>query len=165
MIIIFIIFVGILLYYLIKTKEEFSNNFENFNNNFKHPNLIKTCFSDNEINSFENYYKFSKIIYGKKSVCYLTPTNVLNDIPIISWNGYYINNFCVDKKYRNKGYATELLHKIINNSKREDKDHLILQVGDNNEEAKQLYYRMGFSDYLKGTDKENNIKLFLVKYL
>ena len=155
--IIFIILVAI-LYYLIKTKEEFVNY-------FRHPKLINTCFSDNEINSFTNYYKFSKIVYGKNSVCYLTPTNVINDIPIISWNGYYINNFCVDKKYRRKGYGTELLHKIINTSKKEDKDHLILQVSDTNIEAKQLYYKMGFVDHLKGTDKENNIKLFLVKYL
>ena len=155
--IIFIILV-IILYYLIKTKEEFVNY-------IRHPKLINTCFSNNEINSFKNYYKFSKIVYGRNSVCYLTPTNVLNDIPIISWNGYYINNFCVDKKYRNKGYGTALLHKIINTSKKQDKDHLILQVDDNNKEAKKLYYKLGFSEHLKGLDKENNIKLFLVKYL
>ena len=163
MVIIFIMLV-FMLYYLIKTKENL-NNFENFNNNFKHPKLINTCFSKKEIDTFKNYYKFSKIVYGKNSVCYLTPTNVLDDIPIISWNGYYINNFCVDKKYRRKGYATQLLHKIINTSKKEDKDHLILQVSDTNIEAKQLYYKMGFVDHLKGTDKEKNIKLFLVKYL
>ena len=47
----------------------------------------------------------------------------------------------------------------------QQKDHLILQVEDNNESAKQLYYKFGFVDYFKGTDKDNTIKLFLVKYL
>ena len=140
---------------------------EKFTNSVVHSNLVKSCFSKNEINSFKDYYKFSKIIYGenKKSVCYLTPTNVLNEIPIISWNGYYINNFCVDVAHRRKGYGKELLNKIIKISRKEDKDHLILQVDDNNEAGKQLYYKMKFVDYFKGADKNNNIKLFLVKYL
>ena len=98
-------------------------------------------------------------------MCYLTPTNVLNEIPIITWNGYYINNFCVDRAYRKKGYGTELLNKIINISKNEKKDHLILQIDNNNNSAKQLYYKAGFIDHFKGVDKTNNIQLFLVKYL
>jgi ribosomal protein S18 acetylase RimI-like enzyme len=140
---------------------------EAFYNSFTHPPLVKTCFSNKELDSFRDYYTYSKIIYGKNknSLCYLTPTNVLNDIPILSWNGYYINNFCVDKKYRRKGYGTDLLTKIIKISHNEKKDHLILQVEDNNEPAKQLYYTLGFVDYFKGTDTDNTIKLFLVKYL
>ena len=128
--------------------------------------LVNTCFSEIEINSFK-YYKFSKIIYGKdnKSVCYLTPTNVLNEIPIISWNGYYINNFCVDMDYRREGHGSFLLNKVINIARNEEKDHLILQVDDKNNSAKQLYYKSGFTDYFKGSDENNNMKLFLVKYL
>jgi ribosomal protein S18 acetylase RimI-like enzyme len=131
-----------------------------------HPDLVNTCFSEIEIDSFKGY-DFSKVIYGKdkKSVCYLTPTNVLNEIPIISWNGYYINNFCVDMEYRRKGHGTSLLNEVINIARNEQKDHLILQVDDNNNSAKQLYYKMGFIEFFKGSDKNNNIKLFLVKYL
>ena len=160
MLFIILIILVILLFYLIRIQE-------NFTDSSIHSDLVNSCFSKNEINSFNDYYKFSKIIYGKhkKSVCYLTPTNVLNEIPILTWNGYYINNFCVDMSYRRKGYGTELLNKIINISKKEQKDHLILQVGDKNNSAKQLYYKMGFIDNLKGVDKNNNIKLFLVKYL
>lgn len=140
---------------------------EKFTNSVVHSNLVKSCFSKNEINSFKDYYKFSKIIYGenKKSVCYLTPTNVLNEIPIISWNGYYINNFCVDKKNRGEGYGKKLLNKVIKLASKENKDHLILQVDDKNIIAKKLYYNNGFFDYFKGSDKHNNIKIFLVKYL
>jgi ribosomal protein S18 acetylase RimI-like enzyme len=162
MILIFFIIIVVLCYLIKNTRVE-----EYFDNSFTHPPLVNTCFSNKEIDSFKDYYTYSKIIYGKKkqSLCYLTPTNVLNDIPILSWNGYYINNFCVDKKNRRKGYGTDLLTKIIKISQNEQKDHLILQVEDNNESAKQLYYKLGFGDYFKGVDEENNIKLFLVKYL
>jgi ribosomal protein S18 acetylase RimI-like enzyme len=160
MLFIILIILVILLFYLIRIQEQFTDS-------SIHSDLVNSCFSKNEINSFNEYYKFSKIIYGKnkKSVCYLTPTNVLNEIPIISWNGYYINNFCVDMAYRRQGYGTELLNNIINITKNEQKDHLILQVDNKNNSAKQLYYNMGFIDYFKGVDKNNNIKLYLVKYL
>ena len=98
-------------------------------------------------------------------MCYLTPTNELNEIPILSWNGYYINNFCVDKNYRRKGHGIGLLKKIVNLAINEQKDHLILQVDDKNNGAKQLYYKMGFINYFKGNDKNDIIKLFLVKFL
>jgi ribosomal protein S18 acetylase RimI-like enzyme len=160
MIFIILIILIILLVYLTSIREKFTNS-------FVHSDLVNSCFSKNEINSFKDYYKFSKIIYGKnkKSVCYLTPTNVLNEIPILSWNGYYINNFCVDMAHRRKGYGKELLNTIIKISRKEYKDHLILQVDDNNDAAKQLYYKMKFVDYFKGVDENNISKLFLVKYL
>ena len=88
-----------------------------------------------------------------------------NEIPIISWNGYYINNFCVDMDYRREGHGSFLINKVINIARNEQKDHLILQVDDKNNSAKQLYYKMGFTDYFKGSDENNNMKLFLVKYL
>ena len=142
-------------------------NNEYFSNIIKHPPLLDECFTNNEINSFNQYYKFSKIIYGKnnKGVCYLTPTKFLNEIPIISWNGYYINNFCISTKYRKMGYGKDLINKIIKIAEKENKDHLILQVNNNNISAKKLYYNYGFIDYFKGTDKDNNILLFLVKYI
>jgi len=160
MLLIILIILVIIFIYLIRIQEKFTDS-------TIHSDLVKTCFSKIEINNFNDYYKFSKIIYGKhkKSVCYLTPTNVLNEIPILSWNGYYINNFCVDMAYRRQGYGTELLNKIIKITKKEQKDHLILQVSNKNNSAKQLYYKMGFIDYFKGVDKNNNINLFLVKYL
>jgi len=162
MIFIFLIIIVVLFYLIQITQKQ-----EDFYNSLAHPPLVKTCFSNKELDSFKDYYIYSKIIYGKnkQSLCYLTPTNVLNDIPIVSWNGYYINNFCVETKYRGNGYGTELLDKIIKIATKEKKDHLILQVDDNNEDAKQLYYNFGFVDYFKGTDKYNTIKLFLVKYL
>jgi ribosomal protein S18 acetylase RimI-like enzyme len=164
-IVIFIIFIFNLCY-LIKTKIKTKTR-ERFTNSFIHPDLVRTCFSEKEIRTFNQYYRYSKIIYGKnkRSVCYLTPTNVLNEIPIISWNGYYINNFCVDKNYRKNGYGTNLLNKIVQTSTNEGKDHLILQVNDDNKNAKHLYYKMGFVDHFKGLDDENILKLFLVKYL
>jgi ribosomal protein S18 acetylase RimI-like enzyme len=56
----------------------------------------------------------------QKRVCYLTPTNIINTIPVLSLNVYYINNFCVDKAYRRQGYGSEMLTKIIQKSKKEE---------------------------------------------
>ena len=152
---VFIVF--ILSFYLLQLKDTFRNY-------LNHSKLVKSCFSQNELNTID--YSFSKIVYGKnsKSICYLTPTKYLNEIPIISWNGYYINNFCVDKSDRNKGYGSHLLKKIIKMSRLNNKDHLILQVNSNNN-SKHLYYRFGFIEHSKGIDKNKNIQLFLVKYL
>jgi ribosomal protein S18 acetylase RimI-like enzyme len=158
--ILLLIFVLLLLIYLLKNNESFTNS-------FIHSDLVRRCFSEKELHTFNQYYRYSKIIYGKnkRSVCYLTPTNVLNEIPIISWNGYYINNFCVDENYRKQGYGHDLLNKIIHTSTNEGKDHLILQVNDNNTNAKKLYYKVGFVDHFRGLDDDNLLKLFLVKYL
>jgi ribosomal protein S18 acetylase RimI-like enzyme len=155
---IIIFFILFILFYLLRLKE-------NFLNNFNHPKLVLSCFTKNEINTFD--YSLSKIIYGDnyKSICYLTPTKNLNEIPIISWNGYYINNFCVDKHYRRKGYGSSLLKKIITISVKEGKDHLILQVNNTNEYAKKMYYKFGFIEHMRGLNKSNNIIIYLIKIL
>jgi ribosomal protein S18 acetylase RimI-like enzyme len=142
------------------------NRYDGFTN-VKHPDLLYKCFSNKDIDTFKQNYTHSKIIYGenKKGICYITPTKVLNDIPIISWNGYYINNFCVEKKYRRKGYGKKLISKIISMSKKSGIDHLILQVDDNNKIARKFYEKYGFFDYFKGVDKNNSVKIFMVKYL
>jgi hypothetical protein len=57
----------ILLFYLRTNNknEGFKNLNLNLNLNYNHPELVNTCFSKREMNSFNNYYKYSQIIYGK----------------------------------------------------------------------------------------------------
>ena len=55
----------ILVCYLRINNKNKNEGFKNSNSNFKHPELVNTCFSKQEINSFNNYYKYSQIIYGK----------------------------------------------------------------------------------------------------
>jgi hypothetical protein len=58
----------IIIFILLKKVKEVKKVKEDFNNTFIHPDLVNTCFSKSEINDFKKYYKFSKIIYGKKKV-------------------------------------------------------------------------------------------------
>ena len=153
--IIIILFVFLLL--LSKHKEHFA----------VHPKIVYKCFSKKEIDSFGNFYKHSRIIYGKekKSLCYITPTKYIDKIPSISWNGYYINNFCVEPHSRRKGYGKNLLDKIKKISYKEGKDHLILQVDGENIKAINFYKKNNFFNYFRGMDKFGKLKIFMVKYL
>ena len=161
----FVFLLFIVLFLILVKLSCFTERYNNFNIN--HPSLVKKCFSNDEINSFSKY-QFSKIVHGSnnKSLCYLTPTIVFEDeIPILSWNGYYINNLCVDSNYRNQGLGRKLLEKVIKNSKKEGKDHLILQVKNKNSVAKNLFYKYDFRDYFKGVNNNNEIVTVMVKFL
>ena len=96
-------------------------------------------------------YKYSIKIKIDNATCYLTPTQYTNSIPVLSWNGYFLNNLCVPKEYRRKGYAKKLLEKVIEKTKNESKDHIILVVYRENIGAVDLYQKLGFRDYQSDT--------------
>ena len=157
-----VVFILLVLIYVIINKK-LCENFDNF----EHPDLVLKCFSRDTIDTFKEYYKYSKIVYGsdEKSLCYLTPTKYINGIPILSWNGYYVNNLCVDENFRKQGKASELLKKVIDMSYNDNKDHLILQVKNNDEISKHLFFRNGFIEDSSGEDENGNLMMFLVKRL
>lgn len=106
---------------------------------------VEACFSKKAINTMD--YKYSKKVKFGEAVCYLTPTQYTNNIPVISWNGYYLNNLCVKPNYRRKGHSKRLLEKILNDAKNEGRDHIILMVNRDNNGARVLYENMGFREY------------------
>ena len=73
-------------------------------------------------------------------VGFLTATIVDNITRFIG----YIDDLAVTKKYRNKGYATQLMNKFEAEMKKKGVKTLKLGVKTNNEEAIRLYKKQGF---------------------
>ena len=128
-------------------------------------NLNLEKFSEEDNKNFDKYRKFSKKIITKYGSCSYTPSYLINEIPQISWNGYFINDLFIKENFRRKGYATNLLQKIINLSKKEGKLHLISQVVEKNIGANKLHEKLGFTIYSKGLNKNNEVVLIYVYYL
>ena len=140
-----------------------SNNKESNNKESNNKDLNK-FFEKNDLKLFRKYEKYSKIIkipQGQVTIC---PSKLIEEIPQITWNGYFINNLVVYPEFRKKGYGKILLKKIINKAKKEEQLHLISQVNEKNIPAMNLHYEMGFKSYFRGLDKNNNIVRILVYY-
>ena len=73
----------------------------------------------------------------------------------ILYRDSFIANVCVSPEHRNKGVGTALLQRIL-------KDHpkrtLKLWVDSNNQNARELYHKLGFKE-LSGTRTRNNERL------
>ena len=127
--------------------------------------LLSKCFSNNEINSFTKYYNKTHIMKSDDGILFLTPNNIINEIPKITWNGYFLNNFCVEPTKRNRGIGNKLLRQAIKYSKQKKKDHIILQVYNKNINAIELYKKNGFKKYKEGINSNNEKLSFYIYYL
>lgn len=115
--------------------------------------------------NFNKYRKYSTKLITKYGSCNYTPSKLIEEIPQISWNGYFINDLIINDKYRNKGHGTHLIKKLIKISKDEGITHLISQVKSNNKAAIKLHEKLGFFIYDKGLNKNKEIVLIYVYYL
>lgn len=131
--------------------------------NFKYFNF--DYFSIEDHKNFEKYNKYSKKIKTKYGSCNYTPSNIINEIPQISWNGYFLNNLEIKKEYRNQGYGTQLMNKVINFSKKQGKLHLISQVVSSNKPAIKLHDKVGFTIHSKGINKNGELVFIYIYYL
>ena len=97
---------------IIYNKKSIINYNEKFNvNNFENQR------ENHSINNFKKYDKYSNKIKTYYGECKYTPSNYIVEIPQITWNGYFINDLLIYKKYRNKGFGTKILKQIIDLSK------------------------------------------------
>ena len=141
----------------------------NYNNeSFRNPNandidFLKKCFTID--NSFKKYYKYSNVITLEHSILFLTPCNVIKELPKIKNNGIFLNNFCVDPNKRNKGIGTKLMKHVINKVKKDGNTHIVLQVLNNNKYAIRLYKKFGFKKYMEGYNDKNEKVSIYVLYL
>ena len=106
--------------------------------------LLK-CFSSKDINTMD--YSHSNKISINGACCYLTPVEHVYGLPIVTMNGYYLNNMCVNPKKRKQVLGNRLLNKVVNEAKKENKDHIILYVEKNNTPAINLYKKNKFRIY------------------
>ena len=54
-------------------------------------------------------------------------SKIIEEIPQITWDGYFLNNMVVYPEFRGQGYGKEILKKMIVKGKKEGKLHLITQ--------------------------------------
>ena len=127
--------------------------------------LIRESFDKENIRNFDKYRKFSNKLKSKYGTCNYTPSHIVDEIPQISWNGYFINDLFIKKEYRRKGNGTILMKKLISISRDEGKLHLISQVVAKNKASVRLHENIGFSVHSRGLNKNNELVFIYVYYL
>ena len=87
-------------------------------------------------------------------MCYITPSKYIEEIPQITWSGFFLNNLCTNSEKRNKGSASKLLLSLIKKLKRDGASHIILTVNKDNIKAIKLYEKLKFKIYNEGINPE-----------
>lgn len=110
---------------------------------WKHHNTVDSVYQLKIIKpeelKFEDNEEYYKIMYYDKMVGFIGIKNYENEI--------YLYRFFIDEKYRNKGIGTISLNKIIEISKKQDKDMSLEVIGENI--ARDLYERLGFKTHYR----------------
>lgn len=83
-------------------------------------------------------------------------------LPIITMNGIFINNLFIHTKNRGKKLGTLLVKSSLKYIKKNDMDHVICQVLEENIKAKNLYLKLNFKTFLSGYDPITNKKLLIL---
>ena len=128
------------------------------NVDYKKDTILLSCFEENKLRTFDKYEKYSTKLYFKEEgktlgEVWITPSHVLNNLPQITLNGYFLNNLCVHPDYRRRGIARKLLNRVIEKAKRENKLHIILHVySKKNPHLVKFYSELGFHTYSTGID-------------
>ena len=78
-------------------------------------------------------------------------------------NEYFINLFCIDEEYRNKGYGTIALRKIEINGRIHKKEFVIVDIENNQSQVKiinhSLWYKRRGYEYLGQQETESGLLL------
>lgn len=151
-VLVFIFLLVILLYFTISDKKE------NFTRN------LDLYFSKDDLQTFAKYKDYSKIVQFPQGEITYCDSKVIEEIPQITWNGYFINNLLVYPEHRGKGYGKQILQKIIEKGRKEGKLHLISQVKGDNVIARRLHENQGFKTYFRGLNEKNEEVIVYVYY-
>ncbi len=145
-----LIIIVLLLLLCVERKEKFGSK------------LLNRCFDESVYNEFNEYSKKIKVDGG---IVYVTPTIHVPNIPMISWNGLFLNNLCVEPDIRNTGVGTQLVSGAIEYGRERGYDHIILQVKSVNYPAIRIYEKLGFVRYMEGRDKNHEYVRVYVYYI
>ena len=89
--------------------------------------------------TFEENEEYYKILYDNEMIGFIGIKNYEKEI--------YLYRFFIDEKYRNKGFGTVALNKIIEFAKNQNKDMSLEVIGENI--ARDLYERLGFKTHYR----------------
>ena len=151
-VLIFFILVVFLLYLSISDKKE----------NFRRG--LNLYFSKDELQAFAKYKDFSKIVQIPQGEITYCDSKIIEEIPQITWNGYFLNNLVVYPEFRGNGYGKLLLKKMIKKGKKDGKLHLISQVKGSNKVARNLHESLGFRSYFRGLNQSGEEVIVYVYY-
>jgi ribosomal protein S18 acetylase RimI-like enzyme len=127
--------------------------------------LLEKCFNKSTLQSFQKYRTLATIHRIPHAVVFTTPSQHVDGIPHLSWNGVFINNLCVDPTQRNAGIGTELVSVVLEEAKKAGKDHVILQVKRDNAAAVRMYEKLRFVQHFSGVNEDGDEVVVYVRYL
>ena len=148
---IFVLLVITLLYVISCKKEKFGRNLDLY-------------FSKDELQSFAKYQQFSKVMEIPQGEITYCDSKIIEEIPQITWDGYFLNNMVVYPEFRGQGYGKKILKKMIIKGKKEGKLHLITQVKGSNLPAKKIHETLGFKTYFRGVNEKGEEVIVYVYY-
>lgn len=138
-----------------------------------HPvNNIWEKFRDNALNNFDNDNTISYIgILNGEIICeltaYIKEEAFIDDIDdcedLLSENRCYLAAFRTNKEYEGQGYFSLLFDYVVEDLKSRGYSELSLGVSPNEVRNMEIYFHLGFRDYIKSTTQDNELILFYKK--
>lgn len=137
-------------------------------------NNIWEKFRDNALNNFDNDNTISYIgILNGEIICeltaYIKEEAFIDDIDdcedLLSENRCYLAAFRTNKEYEGQGYFSLLFDYVVEDLKSRGYSELSLGVSPNEVRNMEIYFHLGFRDYIKSTIQDNELILFYKKDL
>ena len=140
-----------------------------------HPvNNIWEKFKDNALNNFDNDNTISYVgILDGEIICeltaYIKEEAFIDDIDdyddLLSEERCYLAAFRTNKEYQGNGYFSILFDYVVEDLKRRGYKELSLGVSPEEVRNMEIYFHLGFRDYIKSTTQDNELILFYKKDL
>lgn len=140
-----------------------------------HPvNNIWEKFKDNALNNFDNDNTISYVgILNDEIICELTAyvkeEAFIDDIDdyddLLSEERCYLAAFRTNKEYQGNGYFSLLFDYVVEDLKSRGYKELSLGVSPEEVRNMEIYFHLGFRDYIKSTTQDNELILFYKKDL
>lgn len=140
-----------------------------------HPvNNIWEKFRDNALNNFDNDNTISYVgILNDEIICELTAyvkeEAFIDDIDdyddLLSEERCYLAAFRTNKEYQGNGYFSLLFDYVVEDLKSRGYKELSLGVSPEEVRNMEIYFHLGFRDYIKSTTQDNELILFYKKDL
>ena len=140
-----------------------------------HPvNNIWGKFRDNALNNFDNDNTISYIgILDGEIICeltaYIKEEAFIDDIDdcedLLSEDRCYLAAFRTNKEHEGNGYFSLLFDYVVEDLKSRGYSELSLGVSPNEVRNMEIYFHLGFRDYIKATNQDNELILFYKKDL
>ena len=140
-----------------------------------HPvNNIWEKFKDNALNNFDNDNTISYVgILNDEIICeltaYIKEEAFIDDIDdyddLLSEERCYLAAFRTNKEYEGQGYFSLLFDYVVEDLKSRGYKELSLGVSPEEVRNMEIYFHLGFRDYIKSTTQYNELILFYKKDL